>query len=91
MQQILFIILICFIIVTLYSYLIDKFIRNKFLLFLPTIMSIIWFGYTLIDYLLHPLEGFGDLAIVVVGIITVTIIIANVVSSLIVIKKDKKE
>lgn len=75
----------------LYSFLANKFFNNKFLLFLPTILGLLWFVYIFTLYTPKPTEGFGDLAIVIYALIVFSFMLGNIFSSIYIIYKQNKK
>ncbi len=73
-----------------YSFIYNKFFQNKILLFLPTILGVLWFIYIFTLYTPKPNEGFGDLAIVIYAMMVFAIMVGNVLFSLYLIYKSKK-
>lgn len=78
MFQLLFISLILFLITIIYTYIINRFITNKWILFLPTIVSILWYAWQLWQYLRTPTQGFEGLSLYFTALFIVVIVFTNV-------------
>lgn len=74
----------------LYSYIVEKFTKNKLILFIPTIIGSLWFLYIFTLYSPKQTEGFGDLVIVIIAMVVFAFIVGNTISNLVIIlnKKD---
>lgn len=75
----------------LYSFLSNKFFNSKLILFLPTILGLLWFVYIFTLYKLPSTEGFGDLAIVIYSMMIFSFMLGNVLSSIYMIYKQNKK
>lgn len=89
MPRIILIFSIILVIGILYTYIANKFFKSKLLLFLPTILGVLWFIYIFTLYTPNASEGFGDLAIVIYAMMVFAMMIGNVLFSLYLIYKKK--
>lgn len=90
MFQILIMMLVCFLMTLTYTAVAGKFTKRKIILFLPTVIVLVWFLSTLYWYFTKTTEGFEDLTIYLVAIFAIVIITTNIFSSLIFLKGNKK-
>lgn len=91
MDRFILILLVALTIGILYSYIISKFSNHKILLFLPTILGTLWFIYIITLYRSKQMEGFEELAIIIVEMIVFVLMVGNIVSSLFIIYKDRNK
>lgn len=91
MQQLIIINGSAFLIAALYSYIVNKFSKSRILLFLPSILGVLLFLANLISDSINPPEGLAGLAIVIVGMLVVSVLLGNLLFGLALIYKDKKD
>lgn len=89
MFQLLFVMFILFLLILVYTYIIIQFTRSKIILFLPTIVGVLWYLLQLREYLTTTREGFDELAIYFSTMFLIVIIFSNLISNLIFLKKVK--
>ena len=78
MFPLLFISLILFSIIIMYTYTINKFISNAFVLFLPTVGSILWYLWQLRWYLRTQTQGFEGLSLFFTAFFVIIIVFTNI-------------
>ena len=74
----------------LYSWIVKKFLKNNFIFFLPSIISILWLIYIFTLYTGKQNEGFGHIALVIYALMVLALIGGNIVSSIYFIIINKK-
>lgn len=82
MLHILIMMLACFLITLIYTAVVGKFIKNKIIFYLPTVVATVWFVSTLYWHFTKPAEGLEGLTVYLVAIFAIVIITTNIFSSL---------
>lgn len=91
MWRLLLLMLLSFLIGLFYSFIIQKFIRSKIIILLPSIAAVIWFIYTYINFLPRQPVGFEDLALVIIALILIPLIVGNLLGWIYFTKKNKNK
>ena len=73
----------------LYSWIVNKFLKNKFLYFLPTIFGILWFIYILTPLYTPDKSGGVNFGIVIWAIMIMVLMVSNIIGSVYFIYKNK--
>lgn len=90
MIQLLLIVLIPFLLAFLYSYFVNKLSKNRFLLFTPTILGLIWFLYLFTIYRPEESVGLAGIAVLMYAFMVIGAVAGNVISALVFMSKNSK-
>ncbi|WP_156172368.1 hypothetical protein [Salinicoccus sediminis] len=80
MFQLLFIMLVCFLLTLAYTLIAARFTHRKLILYIPSFIAILWFLGTLYWHITTPAEGIQGLTIYFVTLFAIAIIFSNIFS-----------
>ena len=78
---------ILFFIGFIYSFIISKFLRNKLIIFLPSIVGALWMLYNIITTDPHEPGGYSSLATFLANLLIFFLVLGNAIGGLIFIRK----